>query len=238
MSLPDLVDVGQWWRFVPGADWRHPSGPASSIMGKDNHPVVDVAYEDALAYGRWAGRELPTQRNGIAARGGLDGATYAWVTSTTILSRAGRPTRGKACSRSATAATTAIMAPHRSAASSPMATACSTWPAMPGNTRATGGSRPPGHCCERAGRSARGARRTLWWRLHAFRRHQGRLMARAPNFCARYRPAARQPQELGLGASHLGFRTVLTGQRGATRPITAVARSYQPGRSEPPRGNG
>ena len=75
----DLVDVNQWWRYVAGADWRHPSGPGSSIEGRDNHPVVNVAYEDALAYAEWLGRALPTEAQWeFAARGGLDGATYSW----------------------------------------------------------------------------------------------------------------------------------------------------------------
>ena len=69
----------QWWSYVHGANWRHPTGPKSSIVGKDNYPVVQIAYEDAEAYARWAGKRLPTEAEWeFAARGGLAGKPYAW----------------------------------------------------------------------------------------------------------------------------------------------------------------
>ena len=68
-----------WWQYVPDANWRHPNGPGSTIKGLDHHPVVHIDYADALAYANWANKLLPTERQWEhAARGGIQGATYAW----------------------------------------------------------------------------------------------------------------------------------------------------------------
>ena len=75
----DLRNWGAWWTFTFGANWREPYGPGSSIEGLDDHPVVHVAYVDVVAYARWAGKELPTEAEWeFAARGGLDEAEFAW----------------------------------------------------------------------------------------------------------------------------------------------------------------
>ena len=75
----DRRNIANWWQFVRGADWRHPYGPDSSIAGKAEHPVVHVAFSDAEAFARWEGKELPTEAEWeFAARGGLEGAPYAW----------------------------------------------------------------------------------------------------------------------------------------------------------------
>jgi len=74
-----LNDYSQWWSWVNGANWKHPLGPESNLEGKDKHPVVHIAYEDAEAYAEWAGKRLPTEAEfEFAARGGLSKKVYAW----------------------------------------------------------------------------------------------------------------------------------------------------------------
>ena len=78
-AVDDMRDWSQWWTFKFGANWRRPYGPRSSLSGLNDHPVVHIAYSDALAYAKWSGKELPTEAEWeFAARGGLDGVEFAW----------------------------------------------------------------------------------------------------------------------------------------------------------------
>jgi formylglycine-generating enzyme required for sulfatase activity len=122
----DLRHWGEWWTFKFGANWRRPYGPRSNFSGLDDHPVVHVAYQDAEAYARWAGKELPTQVEWeFAARGGLHGAEFAGATSKCLMASRWR-TPGRVISRTRTSRPMASNALRPSLHSPPTATVCTT----------------------------------------------------------------------------------------------------------------
>jgi formylglycine-generating enzyme required for sulfatase activity len=209
--MPEGPRAGRW-HYMAGANWRHPQGPGSSIDGRANHPVVHVAYEDAMAYARWLGRDLPTEAQWeYAARGGLDAQPYAWGDRFTP--------QGKPMANTWQGAF-----PFENSGddgylgTSPVG----CFPAngyglvdMAGNVwQWTSTWYQPGH----NGRAERDPTGPSERDSHDPRQPdvpakviKGGSHLCAPNYCARYRPAARQAREPDSGTSHIGFRTVLNG---------------------------
>ena len=214
----DLGDYRNWWEYLPGAYWKRPGGKGTTINGRDRHPVVHVAYEDAEAYAAWAGKELPTEAEWeFAARGGLEGAAFAWgdehfpdgkrdgqllAGRVPLAEPEGRRLRGDVPGRSFPPNGYGLydmtgnvwewtcdwyVPRHPDEVESPCC--------VPSNPRVTSpdASYNPGQPGEHI------PRRVIKGGSHLC----------APNYCLRYRPAARQPQMIDTSMAHLGFRCIV-----------------------------
>lgn len=210
----DLGNFSGWWRWTPGASWRHPEGPASDLEGRGNHPVVQVSWDDAVAYARWAGKHLPTEAQWErAARGGLVAQTYVWGQEP--------PSEDHVCANIWQGEF-----PHRNTLADGYA-----------GTAPVGSFAPNGYglydmagnvwewCSDWYDRNAyqERARRSLTFNpqgpdhtIDPLRPYEPQRVQRGGSFlcndsyCTRYRPSARHGGAPDTGMSHLGFRCVMS----------------------------
>ena len=212
---PDLSNPYVWWRYVRGASWRHPRGPHTDIRKVPDHPVVHIAYEDALAYARWVGKDLSTEAEWeYAARGGLDGAEYAWGDELTPDDRHMANTwQGEF--------------PHQNLAEDGF-----EWTAPVGSFPANGyglhdmignvwewtrdwyeAHEQHSSCCTQMNPTGGTLTGSIDNCIPLVRIPQkvikGGSFLCAPNYCRRYRPAARMAQPVDTSTCHLGFRCVV-----------------------------
>ncbi len=189
-NVSNQDDISQWWEYVPGANWRHPQGPDSTVEGRESYPVVGVTREDALAYAQWLGRDLPTEAEWeFAARGGLTDAEYVWGDEQVP----GGQWQANAWQ--------------------------GVFPVINEVKDGFPGSAPVG-CFSANGYGLYDMAGNVWELMkddYADLRGpqpgmvviKGGSFLCADNYCLRYRPTARQPASYDLGTTHIGFRTVL-----------------------------
>jgi formylglycine-generating enzyme required for sulfatase activity len=213
----DRRDIGNWWQFMRRADWRHPRGPQSSIDGLEQHPVVHVAYADAEAYAAWAGASLPTEAEWeFAARGGLDGAEFAWGSELTPDGRHMANTwQGEfpwqALNEDGHEGTSPV-ASFPANGYGLFDTIGNVWEWT--TDFYTAGHAPnDDSCCVPA--NPRGADESASYdpsqpEIRIPRKVlKGGSHLCAPNYCRRYRPAARFPEPVDTSTSHVGFRIIV-----------------------------
>lgn len=216
-----LNDYRLWWAYLPGACWKHPEGPTSTLNGRERHPVVHIAYADAEAYAAWAGKQLPTEAEWeFAARGGLDGAAYVWGDEFAPKGRMMANTwQGEFPWQN--------LATDGYEGTSPVR----TFPPngyglydMAGNVwEWTSDFFTPRHpneviksCCIPRNPRVEAAEQSLVGNLPGIdiprKVLKGGSHLCAPNYCLRYRPAARQGEMVDSAASHIGFRCIVREQ--------------------------
>ena len=197
----DMRDPRSRWAYAPGADWRHPDGPQSTIAGRERHPVVQIAYDDAAAYAAWAGKSLSSEAEWeFAARGGLEDAQFCWGDE---FNPGGRwmantwqgpfPFRDLGFDGFIGRAPVGSFPPNGYDLYD-MAGNVWEWTAEPWRPRHAADA--SSSCCGSA--SADPARMVI----------KGGSYLCAPNYCRRYRPAARHPQAVDTATCHIGFRCV------------------------------
>lgn len=209
----NMQNIAQWWSWKKGANWRHPEGPESSIEGKDNYPVVHVAYEDAVAYCNWANRRLPTEAEWeLAALGKLESSIYTWGNDDTSLCKESNTWQGVFPTKNETEDGFAYIAPAES---------------YPANT--IGLYDMAGNVWEWT---------QDWYHANYYQELASKAVVRNPqgaseaynptqpyalervikggsflchkSYCASYRISARMAMSIDSGSDHVGFRTVAT----------------------------
>jgi formylglycine-generating enzyme len=226
----DLKNYFNWWQWVPGACWRNPSGPGSALNGREKHPVVHIAYEDAEAFAHWAGKELPSEAQWeYAARGGLDGKHFTWgdvdVQLQSPMANTWQgifPYQNLLIDQYEGTSPVGSFAPnnyglydmagnvwewtsdwyvaHLDESANKVKTCCTTNinPRVISNEQSFDPCQP----------KIKIPRKTV----------KGGSYLCAPNYCLRYRPAARQPQMIDTGMAHIGFRCIVP----AAKPVKHV----------------
>ncbi len=216
----DLRDPRNWWAWTPGAFWRRPEGPDSNVGGRELHPVTHIAYQDAEAYAAWAGKGLPTEAQWeYAGRGGLDGAVFAWGDEFAPLGRMMANTwQGE------------FPWQNLETDGYPGTSPVRRFPAngyglydMTGNTWEWTTDYFTGHRAEHTDKPCCVPRNPRVGSPDPFD-PQGQIPRRvikggshlcAPNYCLRYRPAARQAEAVDTSTSHIGFRCVVNAPAGS-----------------------
>jgi formylglycine-generating enzyme required for sulfatase activity len=214
-----LANHYTWWAWTPGADWRHPDGPGSTLHGKERHPVVHVAWEDVAAYAQWAGKALPTEAEWeYACRGGHDGWAYAWGEE---LAPQGKllanywqgefPWQNLVLDGYARTAPVGSFPPNGYGLYDLIGNAWE-WTADWYSDRHETASPCCGGALDPRGGTRAGSVDPTAAGDHIPRKVlKGGSFACAENYCRRYRPAARMHHPIDTGTNHISFRCVVRG---------------------------